>query len=86
MERREFTAGLELVMDEEEAGRREDVDTTEKEEEEEEVDDGWEAVKGECRLLTGECENVDEVEDFGDNLEAEEEELLLEDIVLLSER
>lgn len=87
MERRDSTAGLRLVRDEEEAGRGEDVDTTaEEEEEEEEVEDGWEAAKVECKLVTGEGENADEVEDFGDDFgEAEEEELLLED-VLLSKR
>lgn len=86
MERRDSTAGLRLVRDEEEAGRGEDVDTTAEEEEEEEVEDGWEAAKVECKLVTGEGENADEVEDFGDDFgEAEEEELLLED-VLLSKR
>lgn len=88
MERRDSTAGLRLVGDEEEAARGEDVDTTaEEEEEEEEVEDGWEAAKVECKLATGEGENADEVEDFGDDFgEAEEEELLLEDVVLLSKR
>lgn len=88
MERRDSTAGLRVVRDEEEAGRGEDVDTTaEEEEEEEEVEDGWEAAKVECKLATGEGENADEVEDFGDDFgEAEEEELLLEDVVLLSKR
>lgn len=89
MERRDSTADLRLVRDEEEAGRGEDVDTTaeEEEEEEEEVEDGWEAAKVECKLVTGEGENADEVEDFGDDFgEAEEEELLLEDVVLLSKR
>lgn len=88
MERRDSTAGLRVVRDEEGAGRGEDVDTTaEEEEEEEEVEDGWEAAKVECKLATGEGENADEVEDFGDDFgEAEEEELLLEDVVLLSKR
>lgn len=84
MERRDSTAGLRLVRDEEEAG---DTTAEEEEEEEEEVEDGWEAAKVECKLVTGEGENADEVEDFGDDFgEAEEEELLLEDVVLLSKR